>query len=343
MILTHVDDNLCIGHPGALKQVLEEIPKHGLQITVEHELRDYLSCEIMLSKDRKKAWVGQPHMVKKLEKTFGGEVSKRQVYRTPGTPGLGLIKVKEEKDKIDHDKQSRYRTGVGMLLYLIKHSRPDLVNAVRELSKCLDGASEAAYKEMLRVIKFVLDTKLKGLKIDPELIDIEWVVVVYTDSDWAGDMDNRRSVGGYMIFLNGVLISWRSKLQKVVSLSSAEAEFYALSEAVKEIPFIVNVLEFVGIKVKKPIDVYVDNVGAIYMSKSQVGSSRTRHMDTRFYYVTDYQEAGVINVKFVRSELNVADIATKNVTADIQNRHVDRLIADKEFWAHGGDPKEEEG
>ena len=93
-----------------------------------------------------------------------------------------------------------------MLLFLIKHSRPDLCNAVRELSKCLDGAGQAAYKEMLRVIKYALDTRNRGLKIAPTIGEIEWSMLVYTDSDWAGDKDNRRSVGGYMIFVNGVLV-----------------------------------------------------------------------------------------------------------------------------------------
>ena len=339
IVLTYVDDNLCVGHPKALKAMLEEIPKHGLQITVEHELKDYLSCEIRLNEDRTKAWIGQPHMIKKIEKTFGEEVNKRQRYKTAGTPGLGLVKVKEEEGKIDKERQSRYRTGVGMLLYLIKHSRPDICNAVRELSKCLDGASEASYKEMLRVIKYVLDTKLKGLKVEPELVETEWIILLFSDSDWAGDKDNRRSVGGYMIFLNGVLICWRSKLQKVVSLSSAEAEFYACSEAVKEIPFIIQILEFVGAKVKKPVEVMVDNVGAIYMSQNQVGSSRTRHMDTRYYYVNDLQEDGMIKVMFVRSEDNVADVATKNVTGEIQDRHIDRITGDRDYWMedHGGD------
>ena len=231
-----------------------------------------------------------------------------------------------------------------MLLFLIKHSRPDLSNAVRELSKCLDGASEAAYKEMLRVIKYVLDTRDRGLRIEPEPTDTEWVILLYSDSDWAGDKDNRRSVSGYMIFLNGVLISWKSKLQKVVSLSSSEAEFYACSEAVKEIPFVIQVLEFVGVKVRKPVDVMVDNVGAIYMSQNQVGSSRTRHMDTRYYYVNDMQDEGLIKVKFVRSENNVSDVATKNVTSEVMDTHMDRITAEKDYWKEGdnGD-KENDG
>jgi hypothetical protein len=271
-------------------------------------------------------------------------VSKRQTYKTAGTPGLGLVKVQDEGNLVTKEKHSRYRTGVGMLLYLIKHSRPDLCNAVRELTKCMDGANEAAYKEMLRVIKFVIDTKSKGLRVEPLLVEITWVILLYSDSDWAGDKDNRRSVSGYMIFLNGVLIAWRSKLQKVVSLSSSEAEFYACSEAVKEIPFIVQILEFMRIPVKKPIEVMVDNVGAIYMSQNQVGSSRTRHMDTRYHYVNELQDNGLIKVKFVRSEDNVADVATKNVSGDVMDRHQDRITGEREFWksagAHGGDVEE---
>ena len=74
----------------------------------------------------------------------------------------------------------------------------------------MDGASQAAYKEILRVIKCVLDTRSKGLKIEPTLEELVWKIILFSDSDWAGDKDNRRSVGEYMLFLNGVLISWRS-------------------------------------------------------------------------------------------------------------------------------------
>ena len=135
-----------------------------------------------------------------------------------------------------------------------------------------------------------------------------------------------------MIFVNGVLISWRSKLQKVVSLSSAEAEFYACAEAVKEIPFIVQILQFIGIQVKTPVEVLVDNVGAIYMSQNQASSSRTRHMDTRYHFVNDMQANGFIKLRFVKSKKNVADIATKNVTGEIYESHVDTVTGERDFW-----------
>jgi hypothetical protein len=136
VVLTYVDDNLCVGNPAALKKVCEQVKQSGLEITVEDKLTDYLSCEIRFNDDRTKAWIGQPHMTKKIEQVFGEEVAKRQVYRTPGTPGtpgLGLVKVQEEAEKVSPEMPSRYRTGVGMLLFLIKHSRLDMANAVREL------------------------------------------------------------------------------------------------------------------------------------------------------------------------------------------------------------------
>jgi hypothetical protein len=89
IILCYVDDNLCIGNKRALHQMLKEIREEGLNIAVENELTDYLSCEIKFNKEKTKAWIGQPHMIKKIEKTFGDEVSGLTNYKTPGTPGQG--------------------------------------------------------------------------------------------------------------------------------------------------------------------------------------------------------------------------------------------------------------
>ena len=119
-----------------------------------------------------------------------------------------------------------YRSGTGKLLYLVKHSRPDIAYAVRELSKVLDATTPTAFKEMKRIIKYVLDTKELGLKIEPEIKNKNsmWRIVGFSDSDYAGDKDIRKSVGGYVIYLCRVPICWRSRAQKTVTLSSTEAE-----------------------------------------------------------------------------------------------------------------------
>ena len=94
-----------------------------------------------------------------------------------------------------------------------------------------------------------------------------------------------------------MLVSWRSKKQAVVSLSSSEAEFYALAEAAKEIPFVIQVLMFLGVPVETPVEVFVDNIGAIFMTENASSTSRTRHMDMRYFYVNDLQNVDKIIVK----------------------------------------------
>ena len=122
-----------------------------------------------------------------------------------------------------------------MLLYLLKHSRPDLSNSIRELSKVMDGATKGHLKSMHRVVKYVLDTKNWRLKMNTvNNDDKNWKIEAYSDSDYAGDRDTRRSVSGYIIMVNGCVVLWRSRGQKSVTLSSSEAEYIAASETVTE-------------------------------------------------------------------------------------------------------------
>ena len=223
-----------------------------------------------------------------------------------------------------------------MLLYLVKHSRPDIANAVRELSKCMTGANAAAFKELMRVIKFVLDTREYGLKLAPKWEDaMLWELRIYSDSDWAGDKDNRKSITGFIVFLLGAPILWRSKAQASVALSSTEAEFSALSEAAKEIKFLGQVLSSMGIPVKLPVIVRVDNVGAIFMSENVSTSSRTKHTDTRYHFVREFVEEGFVKIIFVRSEDNTSDPFTKNTPGSIYDKHTAEFVAQKMSMLEG--------
>jgi len=333
IITLYVDDCYCIGTKDAIKQTIRDIKTAGFTIKIEENLSDYLSCNIAFNHNKTKAWLGQPHLLKHLEEKFGPSVQSLQRYRTPGTPGSGIIRPTKENQlsKLNADEQTLYRSGVGMLLFLVKHSRPDIANAVRELSKVMDGATQASMKELLRVIKFVLDTREYGLKIEP--IDCgkecEWELTMYSDSEYGGDKDNRISIGGYILFLMNVPILWRSRAQRSVTLSSAEAEYIALSEAAKEVKFIVQVLDSLGIKVKQPVTIRVDNVGAIFMTRNASTSSRTRHVDIRYHFVRKMVVDGEIEIIFVRSEDNLSDGFTKNVKGDIYDQHKDAYLMKK--------------
>jgi len=279
-IAIYVDDNLMIGHNAAIEDAIHLLKKENLVLKIEDSLHDYLSCEVKFSKDMSKGWLGQPHMISSIQREFGEEVKGLRRYLTPGTPGARQVRADDPKMVIPTEKHARYRTGVGMLLYLVKHSRPDIANCVRELSKVLDGPTELSYREMLHCVKYVLDSKDLGLRLEPNGTPIgdPWDIVCYSDSDWAGDPANRRSVSGYIIYVHGVPIVWRSAMQKVVSLSSTEAEWYSLSEAVKDIVFLISLCKSLQLQVRLPVTVRVDNTGTIFMSNNVQTSSRTRHI-----------------------------------------------------------------
>ena len=119
---------------------------------------------------------------------------------------------------------------------------------------------------------------------------------------------------------------------RCVSLSSTEAEYYAVSEAVKEILFVVQVLWDMGISVKTPITVRVDNMGAIFMCENASSSARTRHVDTRWHFVRDLAEGPdkLVEIVFVKSEFNYGDSFTKNVGSDVYDNHTGKYVVDKD-------------
>jgi hypothetical protein len=171
--------------------------------------------------------------------------------------------------------------------------------------------------EMLRVVKFVIDTKIFCLKIRPENKIKNWSLYVFCDSDWAGNSEKRISVTGFIVYLMNVPVCWRSKAQRGVTLSSSKAKYVAISQAVKEIKFIYYLLREIGIKINLPIMVKTDNVGAMFMAQNASSGVRTRHIDTRYHYVRENLEEGTIIIEFVKSIENESDIFSKDVSQEI--------------------------
>jgi hypothetical protein len=238
MIGIYVDDCLMIGKRDKIDELIVDLKTSGCNLKVENNLTDYLSCQLIENAELKEILILQPHLINNLEAKFGDEVKSRRVYKTPGTPRFKVVCPDYDDDIIELNLQSRYRSGVGMLLYLIKYSQPDLSNVVREISKCMDKATMGIYLEMLRVVKFVIDTKTFYLKIRPENKIKNWSLHLFCDCDWAGDSEKRISVTCFIVYLMNLPVCWRSKAQRGVTLSSSEAEYVAISEAVKEIKFI---------------------------------------------------------------------------------------------------------
>ena len=173
-------------------------------------------------------------------------------------------RLENKEDKVNAEDPDTYRSGVVTLLYLTKHSRPDISNPVRELSKTMDAPAPAHLKEMYKIIRFVLSTKVYGLKFKLIMSMRKCVLkALISVSEFASDKETRISRFGYVIYFCGTPIAWRSKGMKSAVLSTTEAEYMALSEVMKELKFIVQLLHTMTIAVELPITVHVDNVGAI--------------------------------------------------------------------------------
>jgi hypothetical protein len=162
------------------------------------------------------------------------------------------------------------------------------------------------------MVKYVSLSRNKELCLFPDGDDTRRLDV-FSDSDYSGDKDTRRSVSGYVIYCNGSPVAWRSKGQKSVTLPSTEVEYVAVSEAVREVKFVYQVMESLKIKVKLTIRVNVHNVGAIFLVKKKNANERTKHVNARYHYVQELIKENFVEVVFVPTKENIVGIFTKNL------------------------------
>ena len=324
-LIIYVDDCFFVGDKEAVQKALNDI-EEIFKITRSTNVDDFIGCKI--ERQGNQILLSQPDLINKMIKQFGNKIDTLREYETPAPTSTHIIRCNSEEEGLTEEEQQEYRSGVGSLLYLIKHSRPELSNSVRELSKTMDKANKYHQKALYRAIKFVQATKTRQLILKPEQKELTWELKGYCDSDFAGDSETRKSVSGFVIYLCGAVIAWRSKGQRSVSLSSTEAEYMAISEVATEILYVAGILKFLGIPLKYPIIVNVDNIGAVYLTKNATTGNRTKHIDTRYHFVREYIEDGILKVKFVRSEKNHADLFTKNLNKETFKRHCDAIGLD---------------
>ena len=143
----------------------------------------------------------------------------------------------------------------------------------------------------------------------------------WRDPDYASDPDTRRSVSGYVLSLNGGPVSWKSKRQSCVTLSSAEAEFVAASYCGQEVLYLRAILRDIGCEQASPTRVWEDNASCIMMSKNPVNRERSRHIDTRVHHIRELCENGVLELTKVKGLNNVSDALTKSLPAPSYEKH----------------------
>ncbi|XP_026431824.1 uncharacterized protein LOC113329070 [Papaver somniferum] len=204
-----------------------------------------------------------------------------------------------------------YQHLVGSLNYLTI-ARPDISHAVHIVSQFMTSPRSTHFAVELRILNYIKGTLYQGLHFSSNL-DLR--LRGYSDSDWAGDVTDRRSTTGYCLFLGNSLISWRSKKQTVVSRSSAEDEYRALAHTTSEIVWIRCLLQDMGVKLSEPTPLACYNKDPIHIAHNDVFHEHTKHIEIDCHSVRHHFKHLTITLPHVCSELQLADIFTKTLPA----------------------------
>ncbi|GJX33772.1 retrovirus-related pol polyprotein from transposon TNT 1-94 [Tanacetum coccineum] len=217
-----------------------------------------------------------------------------------------------EKYKLDEDTQGKavdathYHGMIGTLMYLTA-SRPDLTFVVCMCARYQAKPTEKHLHAVKRIFKYLRGTVNRGLWYPK---DSSIALTAYADADHAGCQDTRRSTSGSMQLLGDRLVSWSSKRQKSAAISSTEAEYIAMSGCCAQILWMRSQLTDYGLGFNK-IPMYCDNKSAIALCCNNVQHSRSKHIDIRFHFIKEQVENGVVELYFVNTEYQLADIFTK--------------------------------
>ncbi|RVX19268.1 Retrovirus-related Pol polyprotein from transposon RE1 [Vitis vinifera] len=231
------------------------------------------------------------------------------------------LKLCVEPNQVSTDK-GKYQRLVGRLMYLA-HTRPDLAYALSVVSQYMHNPGEQHMNAVMRILRYLKNAPRKGIlfakNVDHQSIE------VYTDADWAGAVDDRRSTSGYFTFVGGNLVTWKSKKQNVVARSSAKAEFRGMALGLCEALWLRLLLQDLGYLSRQPIRLFCDNKAACDIAHNPVQHDRTKHVEVDRFFIKEKLDDKIVELPKIRSEDQLADILTKAVSSQVFSKFLDKL------------------
>ena len=227
-------------------------------------------------------------------------------------------------ENISEKSQLPYRELVGSLMYLMVSTRPDICFAVGYLARFMNCFDKSHFTAALQALKYIANTRNFGICYSRSAALLP---IGFSDSDWASDIETRRSVTGYIFSMCGGPISWQSKLQRTVALSSAESEYMAACASAQEAVYLRQLLcDVFGLDTTAPTTLYMDNQSALAMAQNPINSARNKHIDIRYHFLRERVALGELKLEYVASADNLADVFTKPLAAILFSRFRDMFF-----------------
>jgi Reverse transcriptase (RNA-dependent DNA polymerase) len=313
-VLTVYVDDLSLGCNNfeILLQIKSELKKQ-FRITDGGELNYILKMEVRRDRLKKKIFLSQSRYIQDIVHKFGIQDAKTVTF--PQVPGKVLSEAKKLTKIEERQMGIPYRNLVGSLVHIQRGTRPDISNAVRELSRFLNCYNKEHYQSAIRVLRYLKQTFDFGLVFDGSLLRDELLIFnlleVYADSSFGNRELSRLSVTGYAIILAGAAIVYKSVCQRNIAISTLQAEITATSEACRDAEWVRMLLIELGFKPRGPIPVFCDNQAAVASIQNPVNHKGCKHIEIRNFYARELQEAGKISIKYTRTSEMIGDILTK--------------------------------
>lgn len=309
-LLLYVDDLVLVG------SCVREIERIKLLMSKEFEMKDMNELKnflgICIERDMSKGTLHfhqKPYLMNVL-KRFGMENC-----NGIGTPMERQLKLPKSNENVTTTMP--YRELIGCLMYAMITSRPDISAAVNYFSQFQSCATDEHWKHLKRILRYLKRTL--DLKLVYERDNDGDTLVGYAGADWANDVNDRKSVSGHVFQVYGSTVSWMTRKQSTVSLSSTEAEFIALSTAACEAIWIGGVLRELNVELIEPITMYEDNQACIHIAEEPREHRRMKHIDVKFNHIRELIVQQQIKVKYMPTKEQLADIMTKGVVAILFN------------------------
>ena len=312
ILATYVDDFLIAGPDAKEINIFKGRLSRIFAMKDLGPCKTFLNIEVIRDRKARRIHLTQEHYAKKLLCAQGLE--KAKPVSTPmdisALPEMVPYTGQASQDEIKH-----YQSDTGSLMYLATQTRPDLCQTVSVLSRFNSNPSPAHRNALQRAIRYYGTTAKLGITYSApgNSMPSELGFHGYSDSDYAGDVETRRSTSGYIFYMGGGPISWNSRRQNAVTLSSTEAEYYALTEASKEAIWLQSFLDELGYAGSDlhPILLHGDNTGALDLAENPAHHARMKHIQVRAHFIREQVKNSTITLKYVPTAEMKADGFTK--------------------------------